>query len=614
MFRRRQLARAQSAPRNPLTLVALAFCLVVLPAAAAATNLGSSSTATRSLPTVDVTVNPYTYSAAPERCQMAAWAKFASPATPWLAPYGPATPQRYLYVAPASDGASVQGGPPQAEWWIGFEHYFASPWKPDDNNGSYFNFHSVPATPGSDMTDDGVSPIHLNFPNIQDQYAPYPHYLMLMGDRDNGVNLQKYYQLPTPALDRWHSYTMHVVFGRTDGTTPRPGAVTIWMDGQKVLDIANVNTLRYGHDRNGHGAVQYMVDVWEGGPYLFGAPCRSIGASVYKSKLVAARFGRTLDEMLADTPAPAAAQWWTSTHIPGQPDYGDSVLTISPSSRTTTDYQLPAEFGGSGSGTPAAAPSAGAPAAQPAPTPTTSSPSAPAAQPVATPPAAETPAKATSPAVAATADGSVSGGGTSGTPASGRTPAVEWSGRSYTSPAPLRRAVEQTGSSWEFFLRFHAEAAASLGLRGAVWDDQTFYTRAAMRTWQQLHGQSYEGWQASHPTAAARLDPEASFQAYVVIASRPHPAGAGRLRVEAHAFTGSVVTVVVSDAESGRVLGTARARAAKGNVAMTVVLKRWNGRGSLQAEVRARLGRSSARMTARFSLSPDEMRTLASGR
>ena len=38
-------------------------------------------------------------------------------------------------------------------------------------------------------------------------------------------------RLPIPKRDAWHTYVVHWVAGRTDGSTVRPGSITVWVDG-----------------------------------------------------------------------------------------------------------------------------------------------------------------------------------------------------------------------------------------------------------------------------------------------------------------------------------------------------------------------------------------------
>lgn len=334
------------------------------------------------LPTYELLVQPYTSEDATRDNpgHMYSWVKGTSPATPWGDPYGTHTAgKRDLYVIPSTDtGTPTGGASPVDEWWIAGEQKLFSPWIAGAG-GFYWNWHSVPATPGSDLTDDGVSPVALAFFNgqsatvIPNVYLP-PHYLQLQGNKDNPggqvgtdlppydpVNLPHIYELPTPSFDEWHSILVHIIFGRTDGTTPREGLVQIWMDGVKVLDVSPVNTLRLGHSRwDGSVKPQYIVDFWQGGPYLSwgyktsdrSGSFQSPPQQTFKVQTVLARFGQGADGLNSCLADPVTHNTSNSddhgVHVTGYTSWGDSSIALASVQRATSDFVVPSEFNGGG--------------------------------------------------------------------------------------------------------------------------------------------------------------------------------------------------------------------------------------------------------------------------
>ncbi|MDO8635852.1 MAG: hypothetical protein Q7R34_06340, partial [Dehalococcoidia bacterium] len=348
----------------------------------------------RTLPNVDLQTYDYISAAynydglgTDKYCQQGGWLMATSPTTPWF--IGGGSPGRLLWLYPPTDGRTISGGgSPSDEWWIAFDHYFdSSQWR-QSLGGIYLNFHSVAGTPGDDNPyNDGVSPIHLQFMrggnhNPGDAGYAWEHQLNLRGEQgDNGVRGPANYRLlPSPSMDQWHSYLMYVVFGRTDGTTPRPGQVELWIDGQKVsfsywqgdaatgreiplgTTLSNVNTIRYAPGSGGGATprLQYLTQVWQGGPYTLGdnasgayyspnGSCRPIGAANFTGKTAAALIGKTAQETLNDTPINPVT--WGTVHSPGQPNYGDSKLTPAAIKRNTANFITPAELAGSGTST-----------------------------------------------------------------------------------------------------------------------------------------------------------------------------------------------------------------------------------------------------------------------
>ena len=141
--------------------------------------------------------------------------------------------------------------------------------------------------------------------------------------------------LPVPARDVWHTYVVDLVFGRTDGTTVRPGSLRVWADGADtpVIDVSDVNTLqRFG------GVTQKWLQVLEG-DYTRALP------EVARQSFVLTRIGKTLAEALADRPSAigstAPGQFYTGSGVDLGPP---SVARIA--SRSATAARIPASLGG----------------------------------------------------------------------------------------------------------------------------------------------------------------------------------------------------------------------------------------------------------------------------
>jgi hypothetical protein len=256
------------------------------------------------------------------------WLKFMSPTT-----NGP----RLLHV-----GGS--GADSQDEWWVGVRERFDSGWADAQGGGFYLNFHNVAKDVGNTGSGgigwgfgSGVSALALAYggsnPAVPSRHRLHLEYAGLPGYE---------VALPDPGLGKWFSLVIHVVFGRTDGTSKRPGSIQVWYDGNDspAVDLRNINILqRATNPANGQTYTQEYVDAWQGGPYR-GRSCGTTVAST--SQTVATRFGRTLPEMLADTNITLnQKESYGSVHIAGQPDYGNSTATLMSTSQTTNDFALP---------------------------------------------------------------------------------------------------------------------------------------------------------------------------------------------------------------------------------------------------------------------------------
>jgi hypothetical protein len=104
--------------------------------------------------------------------------------------------------------------------------------------------------------------------------------------------------LPPVTRDTWHTYVVHFIAGRTDGTTVRPGAITVWADGatKPVIALQGINTVQRAKGPDGHWYVQRWMQLWEG-DYTQNLQ------TVSTVRLALTRIGGTLQQALADRPA-----------------------------------------------------------------------------------------------------------------------------------------------------------------------------------------------------------------------------------------------------------------------------------------------------------------------
>lgn len=168
------------------------------------------------LPTYDVKVVPNTQSAtALSACQQAHWLLFNSPTTP---------------VDPPSDDPPVRaiktaGTGAQDEWWILMDYYIDPTWPQGGAGGMhYLNFHVTAHDPSG--AGAGVSSVWLGRGGSGGTRAggtTESHFLHIQNPSTD-------YLLPNIDRGKWYSITMHIIFGRTDGTTPRAGAVQMWVN------------------------------------------------------------------------------------------------------------------------------------------------------------------------------------------------------------------------------------------------------------------------------------------------------------------------------------------------------------------------------------------------
>ena len=206
----------------------------------------------------------------------------------------------------------------ERNWPSSFDPYKHGEW------GRLVNFHNVQNDVGWD-TGNGVSALALDW-----VAAPAPQ--LTLEYLDGG----KPHYLPTPTRDTFHTYVVKFVAGRTDGTTVRPGALTVWADGADTpaINLQQINTLqRY------NGVTQKWMQLWEG-DYTRGLQQTST------QSFVLTRIGGTLAEAIADRPIA------TGSNASGQFYTGNGTNLGAPTataiaSRTANQSLIPPSLGGS---------------------------------------------------------------------------------------------------------------------------------------------------------------------------------------------------------------------------------------------------------------------------
>ena len=141
--------------------------------------------------------------------------------------------------------------------------------------------------------------------------------------------------LPVPARDRFHTYVVHFIAGRTDGSTRRAGAIAVWADGvdKPVINLRNINTLQ-----RANGVTQKWMQLWEG-DYT-----RAL-TKVARQSFVLTRVGRTLADALADRPVAIGTTAEGQIFTGSGSDLGPpTAVEISP--RRASAARIPASLGG----------------------------------------------------------------------------------------------------------------------------------------------------------------------------------------------------------------------------------------------------------------------------
>ena len=126
--------------------------------------------------------------------------------------------------------------------------------------------------------------------------------------------------LPPASRDTWHTYVVHFIAGRTDGSTLHPGSLTVWADGigKPVIDLHRINTVQRAQGPDGNWYVQRWMQLWEGDYTQNLATASTV-------RLALTRIGGTLRQAVADRPV------MTGTSVAGQ-FYSGSGTNVGPPS------------------------------------------------------------------------------------------------------------------------------------------------------------------------------------------------------------------------------------------------------------------------------------------
>ena len=274
---------------------------------------------------------------APESNYQAVWAIPTSPTTPYHAPDSTGVVARYLLLDPRTKDSAGNAG--HDEWWFVIERYWPSSY-PASNHGAFgreVNFHNVAGDAGAQENGNGgvgwdfgsgVSALALDWlPN-----RPTPTLCVLCAyESEGGEN----HALPTPARDQWHTYVVHWIAGRTDGSTARPGLVEVWVDGadEPVLRLTNVNTIQRARgDKDGQLYTQRWMQLWEG-DYTSALPVEA------RQRFTLTRIGRTLEEALADRPTLRSTTLGGYRRVSG--DAPPPSLTVLSPPRKASESRIP---------------------------------------------------------------------------------------------------------------------------------------------------------------------------------------------------------------------------------------------------------------------------------
>lgn len=268
----------------------------------------------------------------------ALWIYPRSPTTPYLSPDSQKQVTRYLLLDPRYKDA--QGIAGRDEWWFLIERLWPASYDPAQHGkwGREVNFHNVAGDAGSAENHNGgvgwsfgsgVSALALDWLSG----APSPTISVLTAYRsEGGFDIT----LPVPERDEWHTYLVHWIAGRTDGTTVRPGAITVWADGNDtpVVDRDNINTVQRAKGPDGNWYVQRWMTLWEG-DYTQALPAPA------ETRLALTRIGNTLAECLADRPERASDNASTMYYRGTGTNVGPPAVTALPD-RDPSAARLPA--------------------------------------------------------------------------------------------------------------------------------------------------------------------------------------------------------------------------------------------------------------------------------
>jgi hypothetical protein len=309
-------------------------CVLVVAAVAVARGAGPADP----LPTYEVTLAPnYLHRADdPARNYQGLWLYPTSATTPYRSPDSHRHVQRYLLLDPRFRDADGRAG--HDEWWFVIERYWPSSYQASLHGrwGRQVNFHNVAGDAGPNGGVGwgfGVGSSSLGLDWLSSQPGP----TITVEHQADTRNMP----LPVPTRDRWHTYVIHFVAGRTDGSTPRAGAITVWADGadQPVIARTGINTLQRAKGPDGQWYTQRWMQLWEG-DYTSGLQVPAT------TRIVLTRIGKTLAEAIADRPTLAGTNLAGQYYSGSGPNHGPpSVRQLTP--RTAGEALIPSSLLGS---------------------------------------------------------------------------------------------------------------------------------------------------------------------------------------------------------------------------------------------------------------------------
>lgn len=212
---------------------------------------------TPSLPLYTLTLAP-NWSQPSEQAQNlnAVWVYATSPHTPALAPNGTGV-GRYL---------DFQA---QDEWWIVVQRLWPANFTPSIYTGGFgteANGHNVAGDNGNNSSTPPNGGVGWGFGSLVSSLRigwnpgdPSPC-VMVEPAKSGGLEIP----LPVPARDVLHTYTLHLIAGRIDNTTPRVGYLSVDVDRVPFYTNPALNTVQRAQGPDGKWYVQRWLQWWDG--------------------------------------------------------------------------------------------------------------------------------------------------------------------------------------------------------------------------------------------------------------------------------------------------------------------------------------------------------------
>lgn len=218
----------------------------------------------------------------------------ASPTTLYQSPNGDGSVNRFIMTDPRKTDprTGIKG---HDEWWFvvsmkvtaGFKY----PWR-------WLNWHDCAGGGVTPFPWYGVSPLAFDYvgPHTHDDglVVSSPHYEIVA--EYGPANTRASMILPKPEDGLWHDWIIRVVFGRTDGSSVRPGELDVWLNGNDTPVISRRNYNTQSDDPTTWG--RYWINLWCGNYH----PVSHLTPPSAQSDFTLPRVGKTLFEALADRP------------------------------------------------------------------------------------------------------------------------------------------------------------------------------------------------------------------------------------------------------------------------------------------------------------------------